>query len=651
MEIFEIILFMLSAVFISNVLSKFIPNIAFPLIQIVLGICLTLPFASHSLELSPELFLLLFMAPLLFNDAARVDKGAIWGLRKPILLMSLGLVFMTVLLLGLFIHWLLPGLPYAAAFALAAALGPTDAVAVGALAKKVKVPHSIMHTLEGESLINDASGLVSFQFAVAALLTGTFSIVDAGTSFIFQSVGGVLVGSVLSLLKIVLMRWLRNFGVENEVSYVLMEILLPFLIFMAAEELGVNGILAVVFGGIVHSLSYKKLNAEVAQLKLLSRSTWAIISYSLNGLVFVLLGMQLPKILVTIWKNEFVNNGMLILYIVSITAVLLGLRLIWVRLFNNFGTERISHGGKEWKTTFLYTIAGVRGTITLVSALSLPFVLSDGTLFAERDLLLSIAAGVILLTLLLANFTLPLFAPKAVSGKERPAVAEEIAILRRVTKKLREKRTEDNQEAVGRVIRTYNDRIMSLTRSGEMRQDEKKLRRMILDWQLADTLNLVKQGKVKLRIAYPALWRLNRKLFIMSREKRYRRNLLYIRLLKKRFHAEHFHLLTAAERREQHKKLFRSNRAFILERLKDMDESTFPRELVEMFIMLYQRKEGRRKAKKDTAREERNLLYFAIQTERDYIQQFFEKGKISRNDMKRFRENLLAIENSLSLND
>lgn len=160
MEIFELILLMLSAVFISNVISRFIPSIAVPLIQVALGIILAIPLGDHSMDLNPELFLLLFMAPLLFNDGANVDKKALWRQRKSIISLSLGLVFLTVGVLGMFIHYLLPTIPYAAAFALAAALAPTDAVAVSALAEKVQMPHKVMHTLEGESLINDASGLV-----------------------------------------------------------------------------------------------------------------------------------------------------------------------------------------------------------------------------------------------------------------------------------------------------------------------------------------------------------------------------------------------------------------------------------------------------------------------------------------------------------
>lgn len=162
MEIFEAVLCMLSIILLSNVFSRFIPNVAIPLIQVALGMMLTIFTSIHVFELSSEFFMLLFLAPLLFNDGVNVNKKALFEARKAIFTLSIVLVFITVGLLGSVIHWLIPNLNWAGSFALAAALAPTDPVAVSALAEKVKIPHRMMHTLEGEALINDASGLVSF---------------------------------------------------------------------------------------------------------------------------------------------------------------------------------------------------------------------------------------------------------------------------------------------------------------------------------------------------------------------------------------------------------------------------------------------------------------------------------------------------------
>lgn len=500
MEIFELILLMLSAVFLSNVLSRFLPSIAVPLIQVLLGIILAIPLGDHTMDINPELFLLLFMAPILFNDGARTDKKSLWKNRKAILSLSIGLVFVTVGVLGAFIHYLIPAIPFAAAFALAAALAPTDAVAVGALAEKVRVPHKIMHILEGESLINDASGLVSFQFAVLALVTGTFSFMSAGTSFLLLSLGGIALGVVLSLLKIMLMRGLRQLGIENMTSFMLMEILLPFLIFMVAENIGVNGILAVVSGGMVHSFSYKRINPEMAQLNLLSKNTWSVIIFSLNGLVFVLLGTQLPQIMTAIWEDTGIHKSMLFLYIFGITFLLLALRFLWILFFRNYEENPHADLVSRLKNTFLYTVAGVRGTITLVSALSLPFVLGQGDAFPERDLLIFIAAGVIITTLLLANFTLPLFA-----AKKDVVVADHttaIELLRDVVGQLQRYKTDENEVEMNNVLNMYNGRIFSLMEHKEVSATEKELRRLTQECNLKIQEGSYLNGKLTPGLGY-----------------------------------------------------------------------------------------------------------------------------------------------------
>lgn len=515
MEIFELILLMLSAVFLSNVLSRFLPSIAVPLIQVVLGIILAIPLGDHTMDLNPELFLLLFMAPILFNDGASTDKKSLWKNRKAILSLSIGLVFVTVGVLGAFIHYLIPAIPFAAAFALAAALAPTDAVAVGALAEKVRVPHKIMHILEGESLINDASGLVSFQFAVLALVTGTFSFMSAGTSFLLLSLGGIALGAILSLLKIMLMRGLRQLGIENMTSFMLMEILLPFLIFMVAEKVGVNGILAVVSGGMVHSFSYKGLNPEIAQLNLLSKNTWSVIIFSLNGLVFILLGTQLPQILMTIWQDANIQKGMLFVYIIGITFLLLGLRFLWILFFRNYEENPKVDLVSRLKNTFLYTVAGVRGTITLVSALSLPFVLGNGNAFPERDLLIFIAAGVIITTLLLANFTLPLFADK--KDKVTADHTTDIVLLRDIVQQLQAYKTDENAVEMNKVLNMYNNRIFSLMEHKEVNATEKELRRLTQEWQLENTRRLVFERKIDTGVGLSHMMRLGKRLYVQTR--------------------------------------------------------------------------------------------------------------------------------------
>lgn len=648
MEIFELVLLMLSAVFLSNVLSRFLPSIAVPLIQVLLGIILAIPLGDHTMDLNPELFLLLFMAPILFNDGANTDKKSLWKNRKAILSLSIGLVFVTVGILGVFIHYLIPVIPFAAAFALAAALAPTDAVAVGALAEKVKVPHKVMHILEGESLINDASGLVSFQFAVLALVTGTFSFMTAGTSFLLLSLGGIALGAVMSLLKIMLMRGLRQLGIENMTSFMLMEILLPFLIFMVAEKVGVNGILAVVSGGMVHSFSYKKINPEIAQLNLLSKNTWSVIIFSLNGLVFVLLGTQLPQIMETIWLDSGIHKSMLFVYILGITVLLLGLRFLWILFFRNFEEQPKNDFTSRMKNTFLYTVAGVRGTITLVSALSLPFVLGNGNAFPERDLLIFIAAGVIITTLLLANFTLPLFA-----AKKDVTVADhtsDIVLLRDVVNQLQAYKTDENTVEMNKVLKMYNDRIFSLMKHKEVSATEKELRRLTQEWQLENTRRLVFERKIDTGVGLSVMMRLGKRLYVQTREEKYRARVRYRQMLAHGFRSFRVVPLSFEERRKERAKLQNENNQFIIQKLNELDKNEYSPEIISLYLMNFEQARFTKGAKKDSDVEElQTTIDLASQIERETIQRYFEKGEITRKEMKVYRDNLLAIEASSQL--
>ncbi|MEG0551092.1 MAG: sodium:proton antiporter [Vagococcus sp.] len=649
MAIFEMVLVMLSAILLSNILNRFIPTIATPLIQVALGMILAIGMPFNFFELSSEFFMLLFLAPLLFNDGVNVDKKALWQERKAITVLSIVLVFVTVGLLGSVIHSLIPSMPWAGSFALAAALAPTDAVAVSALAEKVKIPHKMMHTLEGESLINDASGLVSFQFAVAALLTGTFSIFKASISFVLISLGGLLVGIILSLIAMQLVRWLRKLGIENTISFILLELLLPFGIFLVAEHLGVNGILAVVSAGLVYSNSYKRVNPEVAQLHLLSKNTWSVFTFSLNGLVFILLGLQLPSVIHVIWESNQINNGRLIMYILLITGILLGIRFLCFWLFKNFEKDTEQTKNNQLKQSALYTISGVRGTITLVSALSLPVIINGNQTFVEREILICLAGGVIITTLLLANFTMPLFAEKKEKETAKINHEQELLILRHVVEELNKQITSENQRSILRVIHMYNERIMQLSEDNSLEDKNKKLRELILKWQLLDTLKQLKEGNVNLQVAFRHMRKLNKLLYRLTRDGSYRNNMFYGKIIRQKLKFVNFVPVSYPERRKQRSYLRKSNLDYVIKKLNELDTTEYPQEMITSYITRFSQRTKDEK-QSETSRVDEWLSY-AIQIERDDIQQAFELGNLSRNDVKLYRENLLAIENTVQFVD
>ena len=657
MELFEYILLMLAAVSLSNLVNRFIPSLSVPIIQIALGMALTWLPLHFELELNPELFLLLFIAPLLFNDGRLADKVALWKLKKPILLLALGLVFLTVGVLGYFLHWLLPVLPLAAAFALAAALAPTDAIAVGALEQKVKIPHQTMQILEGESLINDASGLVSFQFAVAAMVTGAFSFKTASLSFISISLGGVVLGLVLTLIKYGIVRWLRRLGMENVTLHMLIEILTPFAIFMAAEELGVNGILAVVSAGIAHSFGYKQMNPEVAKLSIVSKSTWAVIIFVLNGLVFLLLGTQLPEIIKTVWNNPDIGNVQVILYTLLLTAAVLGLRLIWMLVMDvPEGEEPRGPWKLEFKKALILTLSGVRGTITLASTMSLPFFLDDGSHFPARDLIIFLAAGVILWTLLASNFLLPLLLGSDHEAEHNAEEAEaKIEILRSVVAGLNEQATDQSRLALNHLTGIYNARIRMLKKNDDAEEMERKLGVTALKWQREYTMLALKQHKVNPYMAYRYLTRLNRQLFVYTRDPQYKNDLIPFKSWEEITGVIQQVRLSAQERREESNRLQAGIFTYVLEQLRELQNTgEMEPEVISSLILRYERgrlRLTRQESISATKREFEESLHelsrAGIQLERDNIQLMFEAGRISRASMKEMKRDILFMEHDL----
>lgn len=663
LEMFELILLMLSAIALSNLINRFVPSVSVPIIQIALGVGLTFLPTHFEITLNPELFLLLFIAPLLFNDGRMTDRKSFWSLRKPILLLALGLVFVTVASLGYMLNWLLPSLPLAAAFALAAALAPTDAIAVGALEDKVAIPHRTMKILEGESLINDASGLVSFQFAVAAMVTGAFSIWSAGLAFVGISLGGIALGLVMTFLKQIFVMWLRRLGMETVTLHMLIEVLTPFLIFLTAEKLGVNGILAAVSAGVAHSIGYRKLNPEIAKLNIVSKSTWSVIIFVLNGLVFLLLGTQLPEIVRTIWESREISNLEAIGHSLLLTVLLLGIRFVWVLLTRvteakDSGNEHRHAQPGRFKNALIFSLAGVRGTITLASALSLPFLLDDGTRFPERHLIIFLAAGVILWTLLAANYLLPLL----IHNEETPEnedVQAELEILRGVVVALNDQANTENGTAVKIVAHMYNQRIFKLKQTSQLGESPQTLMIQTLKWQKEYATQAARSQQVNPFVAYRFVRQLNKLLYRYTRDRSY---LTELRRLPRGSMKQLRQFVdpsadTLKERRRSEDAFKTEVSDHVVERLQALlasDQTDIEAEDIHVALLRYEQFQLRREkdpealaARRSSEEELDEVARVGIQLERDEIQRMFENGKLSRNGMKEMKNNLLVMEHDL----
>ncbi|QKZ06334.1 Na+/H+ antiporter [Pseudomonas eucalypticola] len=408
------VLILLMLVGISRLVARVIP-IPLPLVQIAAGAILAWPSLGLHVALDPELFLFLFLPPLLFADGWRMPKRDLWRLRGSILMLAVGLVLFTVVGAGYFIHWLLPSIALPVAFALAAVLSPTDAVAVSAIAQD-KLPTPLMRILQGEALMNDASGLVTFKFALAAAVTGYFSLAEASVTFVLVAIGGLALGVALSWLVGRLRRWMIARGWDDPATHVVFMLLLPFAAYVLAERLGASGILAAVAAGMMQS--WLDLLPRQTSTRLLNRSVWSLLEFAFNGLIFLLLGLQLPDIIKAVTSHEaslWPTLAYRLFDVVCIFLVLVVLRFVWVQSTWRFIGRLRRWRGKDTitlvptaRSCWLLTVGGVRGAVTLAGVMSVPLLLSAGQDFPERDLLIFIAAGVILLSLLAACIALPL---------------------------------------------------------------------------------------------------------------------------------------------------------------------------------------------------------------------------------------------------
>ena len=427
------VLILLMLVGVSRLLGRVIP-LPLPLVQIAAGAVLAWPTLGLHVALEPELFLFLFLPPLLFSDGWRMPKREFWRLRGPILTLAVGLVLFTVVGAGYFIHWLLPSIPLPVAFALAAVLSPTDAVAVSAIAQN-RLPAPLMHMLQGEALMNDATGLVTFKFALAAAITGVFSLANASLTFVLVACGGLAIGVALSWLVGRLRAWMIARGWDDPATHVVFMLLLPFAAYVLAERLGASGILSAVAAGMMQS--WLDLLPRQTSTRLLNRSVWSLLEFAFNGLIFLLLGLQLPDIIkavvsheTTLWPTRMYRC----LDVVAIFLVLLALRFIWVQsIWRLSGLLRRWRGKGELtmvptaRSCWLLTVGGVRGAVTLAGVMSVPLLVSEGLNFPERDLLIFIAAGVILLSLVAACIALPVLLrgiPKSPDDAMRKEVRE-----------------------------------------------------------------------------------------------------------------------------------------------------------------------------------------------------------------------------------
>lgn len=411
MENITTILYLLVAVLCANIVHNLYPKVPLALYQIAAGaLLILLPLHTSNIELDPEVFMMLIIGPLLFNDGQQQSISKLRSHLHTIWSMAILLATMTVVVIGLCLHLGLPksfSLP--AAFMLAAIVTPTDAVAVKSLTTTVSMPENVNEALEYESLFNDASGLVLFNLAVATLVEGSFSFVNGILTFLYVFFGGLVVGLILGALIVNLRLWMLKEHADISNVDLPINLLTPIVVYLAAEEIHVSGIIAVVAAGIVHSIWYERLHLTSSELQVASHSTWHLVTDILNGLVFALLGVSLPDIFQGVSSTSLLR----VLVIGALVyAVMTLLRYLWAR-FKMVNLS--SDDGQQKKDALLLAIGGVHGTIALAMAFSMPGLIS-GKPLPFRNQYILITTFVIFVSLLVGTIFFPLLLPQKELG-------------------------------------------------------------------------------------------------------------------------------------------------------------------------------------------------------------------------------------------
>ena len=496
MEIFETLLIFVALVIVSSFVHTFIPKVPLAFIQIFLGMILYLTPIPVEFNFDSELFMVTLIAPLLFVEGVNVSRVHLRKYIKPVMMMALGLVITTVIGVGLFIHWIWPELPIGAAFAIAAILCPTDAVAVQAITNGKVLPKGAMTILEGESLLNDAAGIISFKIAVGVLITGTFSIFDAIQQFLIASIGGAIVGLIIGMALVRFRLTLMRRGIENINMFTFIQLLTPFVTYLIAELFHASGIIAAVVAGLVHGFERDRIAQTRTQLQMSYNHTWSILGYVLNGFVFSILGFLVPEVIVKIIKTEPHNLLFLIVITLLVALAVYLFRFVWVYVLYPYFYLSVSPFQKmiskndEDKVTeskpkrslyaLIMTLCGVHGTISLAIALTLPYLLANHETFAYRNDLLFIASGMVILSLIIAQVILPLVTPDSPEVKIGNMSFKEarIYILEHVIDYLNQKSTFETSYRYGNVIKDYHDKLTFLKTVEKEDENSKELERL-----------------------------------------------------------------------------------------------------------------------------------------------------------------------------
>lgn len=703
MPIIELVILLACLVLLSNVLSHYLVAIPVSLIQVGLGLGVAL-LLNVQVKLQTDWFMLVFIAPMLYNDGREFPKQELWELRGAIFANAIVLVFITTILGGFLIHVLIPTIPLAVGIALAAILSPTDPIAVQSISEGVKLPKEILHLVSGESLINDASGLIGFKYALAAAVTGTFVLGEAVGDFFYISLVGLAVGLALITIIQLIRDVLRREGINDIVFNVVLQILTPFAIYFIAEEwFHASGVVAVVAAGVLSHLQNSHEGEDAPELRLVTERVWNVVVYLLNGIVFLILGIKLPAATQATIKGAHTNTLHAIFDVLIVWGILLLIRVAWTYAYMLFNWLRHHKKSKpSLRIAALSGLSGVRGAITMAGVFTIPTVIASGKAFPERALVLFIAAGVIIVSLVAAAGILPLMAAKSLPfvtrgsspDEDDTVLAEEpddsddgsgqlpqltykqarIYILQLAVQNIEEHRRPANQRAAYDLILDQQFQIRRLEVASQtadelapMLTDELELRLVALNGERAAVREMIANKQTSKLAGQVYLRRVDRReqRFLQATHRQGLPTLRSLRLLLSRAmqgvrlwlapgDSEELRVALLDIQREASKAAIKALSQYLKQA--NVDEQQFDRQALYHLIVHYRNRIENAKndhtlSRDDYEQQLHGLRIKSLGAERAGVQHLLESGQISLRTAAKLRQFINYSENLLMLND
>ncbi len=407
MEDFKIVV-LIMAILISLTAIANKRKLPFPVLLLIAGLIIGFIPGLPELAMDPHVIFVIIIPPLLYDAASKTSWHEFRTSIRPISALAITLVFFTSLSVAVTAYYMIPGFTWPLAFILGAVVSPPDAISASGIIKRLGLNRKVITILEGESLVNDATALIMYRFAVAAVATGTFVFWEAGLHFLLIASVGILIGVIIGILFVLAHKKIEN----NAVVETSLTLLTPFVSFLAAEEFHMSGELAVVSTGLI--IAWKSPEVFSYKARMRTRVVWDTLMFLLHGFVFILIGLQLPSIINDLGRYPF---SQILGYGLVISLVTIVVRIIWVfagAYWQNYFRKRkksstdIDRSDDTWKNVLIVAWSGSRGVISLAAAMAIPLVLADGGNFPKRHSIIFLSFVVIFVTLVFQGLTLPL---------------------------------------------------------------------------------------------------------------------------------------------------------------------------------------------------------------------------------------------------